>query len=128
MPKKPKFVAAPDHHDPETGEVVTPLSRMPKPKQPLFRIPEPTRPAAPAPAEQMSGDEKEAPRQPDMLASWSSGGASEWGPLDLTGGGGKLPPPGNYDAVIADVDIKDKPDVLWMIVSFTLVGREASPA
>ena len=38
-------------------------------------------------------------------AGWSLGGASpEWGPLDLTGGGGKLPPPGDYDAVISDVD------------------------
>ena len=57
------------------------------------------------------------------------GGASpEWGPLDLSGGGGKLPPPGDYDAVIADVELIDKSDVLWMIVSFKLVGLEASPA
>ena len=30
--------------------------------------------------------------------------------------------------MIADVDIKDTPDRLWTIVSFTLVGVEASPA
>ena len=27
MPKKPKSAATPDHHDPETGEVVTPRDR-----------------------------------------------------------------------------------------------------
>ena len=35
---------------------------------------------------------------------------------------------GHYDAVISDVELIDKPDMLWMIVSFKLVGLEASPA
>ncbi len=62
-------------------------------------------------------------------AAWGLGGASpNWGPLDLTGGGGKLPPPGDYDAVISDVHLIDKSDRLWMIVDFKLVGLEASPA
>ena len=39
-----------------------------------------------------------------------------------------MPPPGNYDAVISDVQLIDKSDVLWMIVNFKLVGLEASPA
>ena len=39
-----------------------------------------------------------------------------------------MPPPGDYDGVIADLDLIDKSDVLWMIVSFKLVGLEASPA
>ena len=78
----------------------------------------------------MNGAAKEAqPRQPDRPAGWSIGGASpEWGPLDLTGGGGKLPPPGNYDAVISDVDTHRQVRRLWMIVNFKLVGLEASPA
>ena len=60
---------------------------------------------------------------------WSLGDAPpEWGLLDLTGGGDKLPPPGNYDAVISDVKLIDKSDRLWMIVDFILAGLEASPA
>ena len=100
-----------------------------KPKQPLFRVAEPAAPVEPAPADKMKGAAKKAqPQQPDRPA-WSLGGASpEWGPLDLTGGGGKLPPPGNYDAVIADVQLIDKPDMLRMIVSFQLDGHEATPA
>ena len=73
--------------------------------------------------------EKDAGPSALGTSAWSLGGASpEWGPLDLTGGGGNLPPPGDYDGVITDVDIKDKPDALWAIVSFILVDEEAAPA
>ena len=62
-------------------------------------------------------------------AAWGLGGESpNWGPLDLTGGGSRLPQAGDYDAVISDVRLIDKSDRLWMIVDFNLVGLEASPA
>ena len=62
-------------------------------------------------------------------SDWSIGGAPrEWGPLDLSGDGSQLPPPDDYEGVIADLDVIDKSDVLWMTVSFKLVDLEASPA
>ena len=104
--------------------------KEPKPKQPLFRVPELAPPAETAPTGKMIGAGKEAqPQQPDRPAGWSMAAASRgWGPLDLSGGGDKLPPPGDYDGMIADLEVIDKSDVLWMIVSFRLDGLEASPA
>ena len=106
------------------------VKKPPQPKKPL-----PRRPRTGASRQTRAGGqderrrERSAAAQPERPAGWSLGGAApEWGPLDLTGGGGKLPPPGDYDAVIADLDLIDKSDVLWMIVSFKLVGLEASPA
>ena len=65
---------------------------------------------------------------PSSSGTGAWGASPKWGPLDLSRGGAKLPPPGDYDGVIADLDVIDKSDVLWMIVSFKLVDLEASPA
>ena len=50
-----------------------------------------------------------------------------WGPIDLGRGGGKLPPPGNYPAMVADLRLHEKPDALWCAVQFSLDGMAASP-
>ena len=50
-----------------------------------------------------------------------------WGPIDLSHGGGKLPPPGNYPAMVADLRLHEKPDVLWCAVQFSLDGMAAAP-
>ena len=90
-------------------------------KPPGPRAPEPVPPAQATPAGKMKDAGKEAqPRQPDRPAGWSTGGTfPEWGPLDLSGGGGKLPLPGDYDGVIADLELIDKSVVLWMVVSLS---------
>jgi hypothetical protein len=50
-----------------------------------------------------------------------------WG-LDLTGGSADLPAPGDYAAVIEEVRLAERSDVVWMIVRYRLEGFEAEPA
>lgn len=71
-------------------------------------------------------------RSRGSLTGWPVGAQAahprNGGPLDLSGGGVKLPPPGDYDGVISDMRIIDKSDVLRTIISFRLEGVEATPA
>ena len=53
--------------------------------------------------------------------------AHAWGTLDLTSKMDGLPPPGDYQAVITDVQLYDKPDVLWLKVFSRLVDWDADP-
>lgn len=105
-------------------------NKEPRPKQRLFSGLEPAPAAEPARAGKMNGAEEDAQQQPERLSGWSLGGgaSARWGSLDLSGGGGHLPPPGSYDALISDVELKDSTDVLWMVVRFQIVGEEAAPA
>jgi hypothetical protein len=49
-----------------------------------------------------------------------------WGPINLSGSGGKLPPAGAYAAAIADFRMFEKPDVIWCAVDVALDGTNAS--
>ena len=50
-----------------------------------------------------------------------------WGSINLNAGSGKLPPPGTYPAMVADLRLHEKPDVLWCAVQFSLDGMAAAP-
>jgi|HubBroStandDraft_3_1064219.scaffolds.fasta_scaffold212771_3 hypothetical protein len=50
-----------------------------------------------------------------------------WGSINLNAGSGNLPPPGNYPAMVADLRLHEKPDVLWCAVQFSLDGMTAAP-
>jgi hypothetical protein len=50
-----------------------------------------------------------------------------WGSINLNAGSGNLPPPGNYPAMVADLRLHEKPDVLWCAVQFSLDGMAAAP-
>ena len=50
-----------------------------------------------------------------------------WGSINLNAGSGNLPPPGTYPAMIADLRLHEKADVLWCAVQFSLDGMAAAP-
>ena len=50
-----------------------------------------------------------------------------WGSINLNAGSGNLPPPGTYPAMVADLRLHEKADVLWCAVQFSLDGMAAAP-
>ena len=81
--------------------------------------------------------EQEATKPPDPSPQTNARFASgwtlpprpkEWGAIDLSAIAATLPAPGSYPAIIAEVRLTDRVDVLWMIVRYRLDGIEAEPA
>jgi hypothetical protein len=68
------------------------------------------------------------PNSNDVASGWAMSRVGDsWG-LDLTGGSADLPAPGDYVAVIEEVRLAERSDVVWMIVRYRLDGFVAEPA
>jgi hypothetical protein len=50
-----------------------------------------------------------------------------WGPINLQAIAGDLPAPGTYAGAVADVRLREKPDVLWCVLQFSLDGMAGAP-
>ena len=64
-------------------------------------------------------------------ATETPSGAAEpegWGTIDFSSAHVDLPPPGEYQGLIAAVRLTDKGDTLWIAVTFRLDGHLAMPA
>jgi hypothetical protein len=68
----------------------------------------------------------ETPAAPKRTLALSAASAPRWGALNLSAKA-ELPPPGTYPAVIRDVTLTDKGDVLWLAVDYELNGTNARP-